>query len=646
MSKQIVLTLALCPCLLLAQQEQNGPRHVTGVVDFTNSPHTLPIGVGTVLPSGCTTGELFFKSDATAGQNTFQCMAGTWTQFVNFAGAGGSVDLGAHGLKATFVDLSGGGAYRQDIVMGACPGTASAGADYSLCMESGVLYQVSSVGVKSLLIPAFQASGTNHAPGAVPDPGAVAGTTRFPREDGIWAIPGGAIPVSGTMISLTGPIGQGICTAPCQVTVPTPTSGGLFCVQDDEGLTSAITILNPGSGAMFGATDHSGYGTANTGVLASTDGTFSSICLLAQDTTHYVVRNSVGTWTQVNTPASAPTFSPVAGFYSGTQSVTISTTTSGCASSIYWNTAGSPTTGSNHGTTASVTTSETVYAKVIGCGGYSDSSIASANYSITAVYSGPGDVVPLTIYNGLRAYSLAVASAHGSIANICNASDANCADIQALITGDFDAATAQGAPLNCGGAGGTCTVKTLYDQTGGGNNLAQATIALRPTLTFGCLSSKVCMSMTSSQTMGAASAISGFIVAPFGTTWVAKRTSGTAQSNITSISPMTSSTSGFNGSGETFIYQGSVLVGAGTENAFHAVQGLYGTTTGNSSITTDGTTVTGNSGVFGSQGTWGLGGLDPSVTVQVVEVGFLRGNLGAGTIISDLTANQRAYWGF
>ncbi len=36
---------------------------------------------------------------------------------------------------------------------------------------------------------AFGASGTNHAPGFVPDPGATAGTTRYLREDGSFAVP-------------------------------------------------------------------------------------------------------------------------------------------------------------------------------------------------------------------------------------------------------------------------------------------------------------------------------------------------------------------------------------------------------------------------------------------------------------------------
>src|SRR4029077_21145530 len=36
---------------------------------------------------------------------------------------------------------------------------------------------------------AFNASGTNHSPGLVPDPGSTANTVRFLREDATWALP-------------------------------------------------------------------------------------------------------------------------------------------------------------------------------------------------------------------------------------------------------------------------------------------------------------------------------------------------------------------------------------------------------------------------------------------------------------------------
>lgn len=45
---------------------------------------------------------------------------------------------------------------------------------------------------RTLAISDFVASGASHARGAVPDPGAVAGTAKFLREDATWAAPAGA----------------------------------------------------------------------------------------------------------------------------------------------------------------------------------------------------------------------------------------------------------------------------------------------------------------------------------------------------------------------------------------------------------------------------------------------------------------------
>ncbi|HKT10334.1 MAG TPA: hypothetical protein VJW77_00775 [Terriglobia bacterium] len=43
----------------------------------------------------------------------------------------------------------------------------------------------------SASLPAFVASGASHMPGAVPDPGPTAGSTKFLREDASWAVPAG-----------------------------------------------------------------------------------------------------------------------------------------------------------------------------------------------------------------------------------------------------------------------------------------------------------------------------------------------------------------------------------------------------------------------------------------------------------------------
>jgi hypothetical protein len=81
-----------------------------------------------------------------------------------------------------------------------------------------------------------------------------------------------------------------------------------------------------------------------------------------------------------------PTFSPVAGTYSGTQSVTISCTDSGLAGfAMYYTTDGStPTTGSTpYIGTISVAATETI--KVLAAAtGYANSNIGSAAYTITA----------------------------------------------------------------------------------------------------------------------------------------------------------------------------------------------------------------------------------------------------------------------
>jgi hypothetical protein len=53
-------------------------------------------------------------------------------------------------------------------------------------------------------LPLFGPSGSTHAPGIVPDPGATAGSTRYLREDGTWVAPSGGGGGSGTVTSVTG----------------------------------------------------------------------------------------------------------------------------------------------------------------------------------------------------------------------------------------------------------------------------------------------------------------------------------------------------------------------------------------------------------------------------------------------------------
>ncbi len=57
--------------------------------------------------------------------------------------------------------------------------------------------------VSAAQLPVFQASGSAHAQGVVPDPGATAGTTRFLREDGTWVVPSGGSTALSASVGLT-----------------------------------------------------------------------------------------------------------------------------------------------------------------------------------------------------------------------------------------------------------------------------------------------------------------------------------------------------------------------------------------------------------------------------------------------------------
>lgn len=104
--------------------------------------------------------------------------------------------------------------------------------------------------------------------------------------------------------------------------------------------------------------------------------------------------------------AATPGFSPGAGTYGTTQTVTLSTSTSGCSGYIVYNLTGTSSggnlTGTTTGTSVSVASTETVYAQVQSCPSYTNSGIGSAAYTIVSVPSPVlqwnlcGDITALT----------------------------------------------------------------------------------------------------------------------------------------------------------------------------------------------------------------------------------------------------------
>ncbi len=95
---------------------------------------------------------------------------------------------------------SSGAGTLQEITLGA--GLSMAGAVLNTTNSGTVTNVTASAPLTStggatpdIACPVFVGSGVSHATGLVPDPGASAGTTKYLREDGSWAVPAGGIVV-------------------------------------------------------------------------------------------------------------------------------------------------------------------------------------------------------------------------------------------------------------------------------------------------------------------------------------------------------------------------------------------------------------------------------------------------------------------
>ena len=265
-----------------------------------------------------------------------------------------------------------------------------------------------------------------------------------------------------------------------------------------------------------------------------------------------------------------------------------------------------------------------------------------------AAFVGPADVIASPVaFWGLRAMSAATTGTR--TANICNTSDANCADINSLANGNFDVTTAQAAPLNCTT---NCTVKTLYDQSGNGNNITNATIANRPSLVFSCLGSKPCMQAAGSATLTSAT-FSSSAAQPYTLMAVASCTAASScasqntfmQFNTAGVQFLFGPTSAANAVG---LYSGNVLPSVtSSASTVHSVIGVYN---GASSIlSNDGGTNTVNVGT--PQNTLGGPVAIPvnsgnPFTGQLFEAGvWTTPSPWSTTNVTDMAHNQCAYWG-
>ena len=78
----------------LAAQTQVNLRTQSREVDFSGASATKPAKAGNTLPASCVAGELFFKLNATAGQNLYACTStNTWTQIIGTGGGSSGTDV-------------------------------------------------------------------------------------------------------------------------------------------------------------------------------------------------------------------------------------------------------------------------------------------------------------------------------------------------------------------------------------------------------------------------------------------------------------------------------------------------------------------------------------------------------------------------
>lgn len=295
-----------------------------------------------------------------------------------------------------------------------------------------------------------------------------------------------------------------------------------------------------------------------------------------------------------------------------------------------------------------------IFALLVSWSAWAQVPLTGAGNGIPGItFQGPADIVaaPFACIS-LRACSLALATT--KVANICNLGDVNCADVKTLINGDFDVATAQGSPLNCGGAGGTCTIKTWYDQIGTGCagsaqcSVTNATVANRPTLVFNCFGTKPCAQFTLALSQTLQGIASASTVIPQTVSFVAER-SGNFTNNQYVLQSGGSYQFGWKNVANTFnVYTGGANAiqptVAASDGAVHSVQAIVNGASSNLNIdgvdntgTTLGTSTLGPITVGGGTGTFVNGPVGEIIVYS--NLAFTSGNNSA------MCHNQRMYWG-
>jgi len=269
-------------------------------------------------------------------------------------------------------------------------------------------------------------------------------------------------------------------------------------------------------------------------------------------------------------------------------------------------------------------------------------------------YTGAVDVAGAALtYWGVRAPSVAYAASLGKLANICTPSDATCADVDSDLNGNLNL-TASG--LGCNNTTVICTIKTKYDTSGSllcGSapcDVTNTTIADRPILVTSCNGSLPCMTLP--KTAGLANA-TGFAHSQQFSWFGGTRRNGTSGFSYIYAQPSSMSAAFY-----SFGASANQLIGTSdnftdectnssvADNTFHATGMQFDGNGSASHNSINGTFVACNAGTGSlTAGALFFGSASSAQTVSLVDFGIWAGGFSS-TTFTNLSANERGYWGF
>jgi hypothetical protein len=262
-------------------------------------------------------------------------------------------------------------------------------------------------------------------------------------------------------------------------------------------------------------------------------------------------------------------------------------------------------------------------------------------------YTGPGDIYSFSVWFGLRAYNAAYASPGTNPAiDIVDQAGANPLTVKILSTGNLDVASI--ATWVTAHSVTTIYITKVYDQTGGGNHVTQATLANMPQLQLNAIGTLPLILFT---TIGQnlLSAASFTQTSPMTASTVAMRNPANSSNFDFVISDdFTAGGFGFlNGANTAGMYSAQDSVTA-TDGSLHALQYLSSSAANTCFVSSDGTNGT---TVVGAMGNWnGKIGFGTNNTVAfshqgtIGEAGIASGNQTSHN--ATMNSNQHAYWGF